>query len=89
MFHAPAPGARLQQQPRRFSDRQQQQSSGSREFQPRQSQAGDGSAGQMGEGGYEGTRRYEDNIRSHLRDADVKSDAEAAKPANRRGRRKN
>jgi hypothetical protein len=79
MFHVPAPGARLQQQPRRFSDRQQQQS-GSREFQPRQSQAGDGPAGQMGESGYEGTRRYEDNIRPHLRDAG-KSDAEAAKPA--------
>lgn len=80
MFHAPAPGARLQQQPRRFSDRQQQQSSGSREFQPRQSQSGDGPSGQMGEGSYEGTRKYQDNIKSYLKDADVKSDAEAAKP---------
>lgn len=87
MFHTPAPGARLQQQPHRFSDRQQQQSSGSREFQPRQSQqSGDGTSGpssqsgQMGEGSYEGTRKYQDNIKSYLKDADVKSDAEAAKP---------
>ena len=81
MFNASAPGARLQQQPRRFSDRQQQQSSGSREFQPRQqSQPGDGPSGQMGEGSYEGTRKYQDNIKSYLKDADVKSDAEAAKP---------
>lgn len=81
MYRAQAPGARLQQQPRRFSDRQQQQSSGSREFQPRQqSQTGDGPSGQMGEGSYEGTRKYQDNIKSYLKDADVKSDAEAAKP---------
>jgi hypothetical protein len=80
MHHAQAPGARLQQQPRRFSDRQQQQSSGSREFQPRQSKPGDAPAGQMGEGSYEGARKYQDNIKSYLKDADVKSDAEAAKP---------
>ena len=80
MYRAQAPGARLQQQPRRFSDRQQQQSSGSREFQPRQSQPGDGPSAQMGEGSYEGTRKYQDNIKSYLKDVDVKSDAEAAKP---------
>ncbi len=81
MDHAQAPGARLQQQPPRFSDRQQQQSSGSREFQPRQSQQpGDGPTGQMGEGSYEGTRKYQEKIKSYLKDADVKSDAEAAKP---------
>jgi hypothetical protein len=67
MYHAQAPGARLQQQPRRFSDRQQQQSSGSREFQPRQSKSGDGPSGQMGEGSYEGTRKYQDNIKSYLK----------------------
>ena len=80
MFRVPAPGARLQQQPRRFSDRQQQQS-GSREFQPRQSQSGDGPSGQMGESSYEGTRNHEDNIRSYLRDASIKSASEGAKPA--------
>jgi hypothetical protein len=50
MNHAQAPGARLQQQPQRFMDRQQQQSSGSREFQPRRSQPAGLPAGQMGEG---------------------------------------
>ena len=80
MDHAQAPGARLQQQPPRFSDRQQQQSSGSREFQPRKSQPGDAPSGQMGEGSYEGTRKYQEKIKSYLKDADVKSDAEAAKP---------
>ncbi|MEO8389108.1 MAG: hypothetical protein ABI893_07885 [Polaromonas sp.] len=42
--------ARLQQQPHRFVDRQQQQSSGSREFQPRQSpEHTERGAGQMGQ----------------------------------------
>jgi hypothetical protein len=44
--------SRLQQQPRHFADRQQQQSSGSREFQPRKpqpSQLPDRLASQMGE----------------------------------------
>lgn len=44
--------SRLQQQPQRVVDRQQQQSSGSREFQPRKAPAfpvTDRSAGQMGE----------------------------------------
>jgi hypothetical protein len=76
--------SRLQQQPRRFSDRQQQQSSGSREFQPRKSQSPQPSderpAGQMGEGSYEGARDYQDNIKSYLKKADVESDAKAAKP---------
>jgi hypothetical protein len=51
--------SRLQQQPRRFVDRQQQQSSGSREFQPRStqpwqpSQASGRPAGQMDEGSYD------------------------------------
>lgn len=51
--------SRLQQQPRRFVDRQQQQSSGSREFQPRRSQPSQSSdcpADQMGEGSHEATR---------------------------------
>lgn len=50
MNHAQAPGARLQQQPQRFMDRQQQQSSGSREFQPRRSQPASVPASQMGGG---------------------------------------
>jgi hypothetical protein len=51
--------SRLQQQPRHFVDRQQQQSSGSREFQPRKSQPSqlpDYPAVQMDEGGGEITR---------------------------------
>ena len=36
------PQSRLQQQPERFNNRQQQQSSGSRDFQPREVQQGDG-----------------------------------------------
>jgi hypothetical protein len=59
--------SRLQQQPHRFADRQQQQSSGSREFQPRKSQSqqpAERPAGQMGEGSYEATRDYQDNIKS-------------------------
>lgn len=36
---------------------------------------------QMGEGSYEGTRDYQENIKSYLDKANVKSDAEAAKPA--------
>ena len=38
-------------------------------------------AQQMGEGSYEGTREYQENIKSYLEKADVKSDAEAARPA--------
>lgn len=36
---------------------------------------------QMGEGSYEGTRDYQESIKSYLDKADVKSDAEAAEPA--------
>ena len=76
--------SRLQQQPHRFIDRQQQQSSGSRDFQPRKSQPShpaDRPAGQqMGEGSYEATRDYQDNIKDYLKKADVESDAKAAKP---------
>ena len=50
MNHAQAPGARLQQQPQRFMDRQQQQSSGSREFQPRRAQPAGVPVSQMGGG---------------------------------------
>ncbi|WP_309681218.1 hypothetical protein [Polaromonas sp.] len=75
----------LQQQPRRPMDRQQQQSSGSHEFQPRPTQAGAPQDGgnkdkQMGEGSYEGSRDYQDSVDNYLKKADVKSDAQAAKP---------
>ena len=60
MNHAQAPGARLQQQPQRFMDRQQQQSSGSREFQPHRPQPADVPVSQMGGGNHEGGRKYPD-----------------------------
>lgn len=59
MYRTQAPGARLQQQPSRVVNRQQQQSSGSREFQPRRS-VGDGPSGQFGEERDEGIRPYQD-----------------------------
>jgi hypothetical protein len=75
----------LQQQPDRPVDRQQQQSSGSGEFQPKQpSQTKEGKRPQqMGEGSYEATADYQKNIRNYLEKADVKADAAAAKPASR------
>ena len=39
------------------------------------------SSQQMGEGSYEGTRDYQNNIAAYLEDADVAADAKAAKPA--------
>lgn len=74
---AQASRSRLQQQPPRAMDRQQQQSSGSREFQPKQSPV---AKQQMGEGSYEGTRDYQESIQSYLETADVKADAKAARP---------
>ena len=59
MHRTQAPGARLQQQPPRVANRQQQQSSGSREFQPRRSKT-DGPSGQFGEDRDEGIRPYQD-----------------------------
>ena len=44
-------------------------------------QGDDGEAQQIGEGSYEGSRDYHNSIESYLEHADVKSDAEAAKPA--------
>ncbi len=72
----------LQQQPARRGDQEQQQS-GSSDFQPKPAgQAGEQQDGkkQMGEGSYEATRDYQKNIKDYLKDADVESDAEAAKP---------
>jgi hypothetical protein len=73
--------------PQRQQPQQQQQGGSKPETATgqRQSQTPDGKAGkpeqQMGEGSYEGTRDYQENIKSYLDKADVKSDAEAAKPA--------
>ena len=87
-FRPDAPNARpLQQQAQRPDNRQQQQSGSTPEFQSRPSQPPTPEksakpAQQMGEGSYEGTRDYQDNIQSYLDKADVKSDAEHAKPEN-------
>ena len=67
---------RLQQQPPRHSDPQQQ--AGSNDFQPKA--AGQQRQQQMGEGSYEATRDYQKNIGEYLEKADVEKDAEAAKP---------
>lgn len=73
--------SRLQQQPQRIMDRQQQQSSGTPEFQPRAQQQGGGDKpSQMGEGSYEGSRDYQNSIESYLKTANVRSNARAAKP---------
>ncbi|HMA06719.1 MAG TPA: hypothetical protein VKP68_02600 [Ramlibacter sp.] len=66
----------LQQQPERDSDAGQQQS-GTREYQDKPGAKGDQ---QMGEGSYQGTRDYEQNIHDYLKDADVEADAKAARP---------
>lgn len=76
----------LQQQPDSGSERkrQQQQSSGGQEFQPKrgpQSKGSPRSAQQMGEGSYEASEDYQKSIKSYLDKADVKADAEAAKPS--------
>lgn len=70
----------LQQQPPRENDPQQQ--AGSNEFQPKPGaqQGAQGGGQQMGEGSYEATRDYQKDIQEYLKDADVQSDAEAAKP---------
>lgn len=67
----------LQQQPPRESDPQQQRA-GSTDFQSEGSQAAQEQV--EGEGSYSATRDYQKNIRDYLDQADVKSDAEAAKP---------
>lgn len=77
MLHSKSTPRILQQQPRRDSDPQQQQS-GSSDFQPKP--AAQQREQQMGEGSYEATRDYQKNIGDYLKDADVKADGEAAKP---------
>jgi hypothetical protein len=69
----------LQQQPRPLfaREQQQQQQSGSTDFQPPKAQPREQ---QMGEGSYDATRDYQDNIKSYLKKADVKADAYAARP---------
>ncbi len=65
----------LQQQPERQSDLQQQQQSGSNDFQPKPTAQKEQ---QMGEGSYEGSRDYQQRTEEYLKKADA--DAEAAKP---------
>jgi hypothetical protein len=68
----------LQQQPERDTDLEQQQQSGSSDFQPKpEAQSGQQ---EMGEGSYEATRDYQKNIKDYLKKADVDADAEKAKP---------
>jgi hypothetical protein len=71
----------LQQQPRPLfaREQQQQQQSGSTDFQPPKAQPREQ---QMGEGSYDATRDYQDNIKSYLKKADVPADARAAHPHN-------
>ena len=66
----------LQQQPERDSDQEQQQS-GSSDFQPKAADKGDK---QMGEGSYDATRDYQKDIEEYLKNADYEADAKAAKP---------
>ena len=67
----------LQQQPQRESDPQQQRA-GATDFQSRGQAQGGGKV--EGEGSYSATRDYQKNIKEYLDKADVRSDAEAAKP---------
>jgi hypothetical protein len=80
------PHRQQEQQPGRPDNRQQQQGASAPDFQakaPRQQSQSDTAKGdkQMGEGSYEATEDYQKGIKSYLDKADVKSDAEAAKPA--------
>lgn len=75
----------LQQQPDSGGERkrQQQQSSGGQESSKRAApkKASQHSPQQMGEGSYEASEDYQKRIQSYLEKADVKADAEAAKPS--------
>jgi hypothetical protein len=70
----------LQQQPERDSDQEQQQS-GSSDFQPTPA-AGKGDQ-QMGEGSYQATRDYQKDIEEYLKRGDIDADARAARPRSR------
>jgi len=65
----------MQQQPTpEHGDRRQQQA-GSTEFQSKPA-----AQQQMGEGSYEGTKEFQNRIDNYLEKADVKKDAENARP---------
>jgi hypothetical protein len=66
----------LQQQPQRDGDPQQQQRAGASDAPPRP----EGQGEVEGEGSYSATRDYQKNIKEYLDQADVQSDAEAARP---------
>jgi hypothetical protein len=68
----------LQQQPQRESDPEQQRS-GATDFQSQQQPQAEGDQVE-GEGSYSATRDYQKNIKEYLDKADVKQDAENAKP---------
>ncbi len=71
----------LQQQPAPESDdpqRQKQQQFGAPDFPP--GPQAQGKEEPMGEGSYEGTRQYQERTQEYLKHADVKRDAEAARP---------
>ena len=73
--------SRLQQQPQRFQDRQQQQSSGSHDFQPRQVQQGDGGRShQVGGGSYESRRDFTHHVETFSKKSDSFPDGQASRP---------
>lgn len=73
--------SRLQQQPERLNDRQQQQSSGSREFQPRQIQQGDGERShQVGGGSYESRRDFNHHVETFGNKSDSQGDFQSSRP---------
>ena len=69
----------LQQQPPRDSDPKQQRA-GETDFQSPPEAEGEDQSKVEGEGSYSATRNYQKNIKEYLDQADVQSDAEAAKP---------
>ena len=78
---SPRSPSRLQQQPQRFQDRQQQQSSGSHDFQPRQVQQGDGGRShQVGGGSYESRRDFNHQVESFSKKSDRSTDGQSSRP---------
>jgi hypothetical protein len=78
MSNDPTPPRQLQQQRPAASGDHQQQQSGSTDFQQKPSAQQGGQV--EGEGSYSATRDYQKNLKDYLDQADVKADAEAARP---------
>lgn len=73
--------SRLQQQPKRVQDRQQQQSSGSREFQPSRVQQGDsGRSLQLGGGSYENGRDNNHHVETFSKKSDSQPEMQSSRP---------